>query len=576
MADEHDPILLTMMNAIFDTGYYKEMRLVSVEGDELVRLSNPVQIEGVPDWLITFLPMQTATAASEISSGWNISGTLYVTGNPSFGYLKLYDQAKEMLVYSAFMLVLVVVLLMLVLQLTLRPLRAIQKQANEISSGNFVLIEKLPVTKEVRQVAQSMNGMSKKIADRISQLTGRLETLLDSLKRDPLTHLFNYENFNVAIKSALAGRQKGYVCFFKIEKLADLSREMGNLQVDSLLRAFAELLSHVEHCKGKAYRLYGSEFALITDDINETSITDLARQLQDDIAKLGQQYEIDDMVHIGIVRFDQTSDFDRLMPALVEAYEQARTIGHNAYFIKPDSISSMSEQAWHHLILRVIDLQTPEISFISEAYNYEGDTPVRVMQEAFTVVRDEQGTSLSIGTFFSVAQAFKLAESLDKSIVDSVISIMEKETISTPVTINLSMDSVSSMSFRSWLEERLDATQLDNKLLVFSVTAYAAAKDLPAFEAFCKFINTIGAATLLKRYSSDTIPLETINQLQIDYIRLARDITTDIDENAAKADFIEMIQEVTGLLEVHVLAESVKSDRDFEIVKAAGIYGISR
>ena len=48
MTDEQDPILRTMMNAIFDTGYYKEMRLVNVDGEELVQLTNPVQIEGVP------------------------------------------------------------------------------------------------------------------------------------------------------------------------------------------------------------------------------------------------------------------------------------------------------------------------------------------------------------------------------------------------------------------------------------------------------------------------------------------------------------------------------------------------
>ena len=36
MDDESDPILLTMMSAIFDMGYYKEMRLENVDGENLV------------------------------------------------------------------------------------------------------------------------------------------------------------------------------------------------------------------------------------------------------------------------------------------------------------------------------------------------------------------------------------------------------------------------------------------------------------------------------------------------------------------------------------------------------------
>jgi len=45
MADDKDPILRTMMNAIFDGGYYKEMRLVDVDGNDLVVLDG-VEILG--------------------------------------------------------------------------------------------------------------------------------------------------------------------------------------------------------------------------------------------------------------------------------------------------------------------------------------------------------------------------------------------------------------------------------------------------------------------------------------------------------------------------------------------------
>lgn len=576
MSDEQDPILQTMMNAIFDMGYYKEMRLENVDGEDLVTLTNPVQMEGVPAWLIKLLPMKTAVAQSEISSGWNISGTLYVSSNPSYAYLKLYEQAKETLLYSLLIFIAAFLLLMLVLRLTLQPLRDIQKQANEISSGNFTTISKLPWTTEVRHVANSMNGMSRKIGDTIARLNNRLDSLSDSLKRDPLTRLLNQATFSVDMKRALSAGTSGYVLYFKFDDLAAISKDLGNQQVDKLLQSFAELLRKNSPDGADAYRLYGSEFALISPQADVNSVTALAEQLKHDINELGQQFELEDMMHTGIVYFDKTSEFDRLMPALIEAYEQARNIGLNAYFIKQDSISSMNEQAWREAIVDAIDNNTPEITFTAEAYNYSTGTPVKVMQEAFTVVKDADGKALSIGTFFSVAQEFDLAEDLDKLIINKIILKMEAENITTPVTINLSMPSVSSLGFQRWLKARLEQTSLPNQLLAFSVTAYAAAKDITAFDSFSSFAESLGATVLLKRYSSDIIPVDMLRDLHIDYIRLARDLTHNIRGNASKPDFLELIQEVSSLIEIKVLAESVEADDDFEIVKQAGLFGISR
>lgn len=576
MDDEHDPILETMMNAIFDMGYYREMRLVNVDGETLVELNNPVQMEGVPGWLIDLLPMKTAIAESEISSGWNISGTLYVSSNPAYGYLKLYEQAKETLLYSILIFVGAFVLVLLVLRLTLQPLKAIQKQANEISGGNFTTIGKLPWTTEVRHVATSMNGMSRKIGDTIARLNSRLDSLSDNLKRDVLTGLFNQPTFNVDVKRALATGDKGYVLYMKFGDLAAISKDLGNKQVDRLLKAFAELLSDTVSEDNQAYRLYGSEFALIYPHSDVNSVTALAEQLKHDINKLGQEYDIDDMVHTGIVFFDKTSEFNRLMPALIEAYEQARNIGHNAFFIKQDSLSSMSEQDWRNSILFAIENNTPEITFTAEAYNYSGSQPAKVMQEAFTVVRGDDGTPLSIGTFFSVAQEFDLAEDLDKTIINKIIQTIEQQQITTPVTVNLSMASIGSAHFQRWLEARLEQTSVPNQQLAFSVTAYAAAKNIAVFDSFSGFVESLGATMLLKRYSPDIIPVDMLRELHIDYIRLGRDLTQNISDNASKSDFIDLIQEVAGLIEIRVLAESVEADDDFAIVRQAGLFGISR
>lgn len=578
MSDDKDPIIRTMMNAIFDMGYYKEMTLVDVDDNTLVRLNGSDKIEGVPSWLVTLVPMKVSNVVSEVSSGWNISGTLSITSNPGYAYLKLYQQGKETLKYSLIIFLIAIGFLIITLRFTLRPLRAIERQANDISAGNFTVIEDLPWTLEVKSVAQSMNSMSLKIGAIISRLNSKLASLSENLKRDSLTKLLNQATFYVNLKEIMSMRQSGYAALIKFDDLASIAKNQGNDVVNQLLIKFALLLENVQLSapSSSAYRIYGSEFALLCPSMDKEQITELAESLKLLIADLGQQYRIDDLVHMGIIHFERSTDFNKLSPAMIEAYEQARKIGHNAYFIQQESISSMSELDWKSTITNVIDDNMPEIMLVSEAYNYDVDPPVKVMEEAFTLVKDSVGNALSIGTFFSMAQEFGLEEELDKCIVNKIIILLEQNQQLVPVTINLSMSSVSSASFGVWLKSRVEQSLVSPYILVFSVTAYSAVKNITAFTNFSIFIKSLGAATILKRYSSDIIAIDLLKDLNIDYIRLARDLTRDIGANSNKSHLLDIMYEVSSLLDIKVITEDVTSDEDFEYVKNSGVYGIGR
>jgi EAL domain-containing protein (putative c-di-GMP-specific phosphodiesterase class I)/GGDEF domain-containing protein/HAMP domain-containing protein len=577
MADETDPILRTMMNAIFDTGYYKEMRLLDVDDKELIRLTNPDEVRGVPSWLIKFFPIETATAVSEISTGWNIAGTLHVTSNPGYGYLKLYEQFKATLKFSLLILLGAILLLLVVLRMTLRPLKAITEQADDISAGKFTVIEDLPWTKEVRSVAKSMNSMSTKIGKTIYHLNTRLDKLNDNLNRDPLTHLLNQQTFNVDIKQSLSIGEFGHVIYIKFDDLSAVVKNHGKQAVDELLQAFASQLQQLPFANTRCYRWYGSEFAVLTTDSNIDDITLVAEQIQALANDIGQQFEHNDLLHMGIVSYERSSEFERLMPALIEAYEQARLIEANAFYIKENTLSSMTEMSWKATIEQVLKEDSAVITFTNQAYNFSDTAkPTLVMREAFTEVRDGNGNLLPIGTFFSMAEAFDLVETLDKHLVQKVLKLMSAEANPAPVTINLSLASIASADFRQWLGKQVIQSGITPNLLAFSVTAYAAAKDLDTFANFSIFVRQLGAHSLLKRYSSDVIPVNLLKDLHIDYIRLARDLTTEIRSNISKPDLLDIIQEIARLLEVRVLAESVQDEEDFLWLQQAALFGISR
>ncbi|HAU06574.1 MAG TPA: signal protein [Gammaproteobacteria bacterium] len=576
MTDEKDPILQTMMSAIFDTGYYREMRLVNLDGEPLVTLSHPKEIKGVPQWLTDLLPMELATASTEITSGWNITGRLYVMANPAYGYLKLYEQVHTTLLVGAAIFILSIILFISILRLTLHPLRKIVKQTEQIASGQFSHITEMPWTSEVRDVALSMNRMSDKIGQTINRQNKRLEVLSDSLKRDPLTNLLNKNTFDIEVKKALHEKKKqGYVALIKFDHLVTLTKEKGNQTINQLLQDFAKILQASSRPNGLSFRLRGSEFALLLPSYSKDALNSLFIQLQNDVTQLGESLEHHDLLHIGIVPYSRSTDFNGLLPAMAEAHQYAKNIGPNAHYLREEDMSSRSDIEWKVFIEKVIRDKLAKVTFTTQAYDIKMDSTNKVMEEAFTEITDDHGQPIAIGTFFSMAQDYDLVEEMDKYIIQEIIEHIIKNGQKTPVTINLAMNSLASHSFGNWLAGYINKSAIDTSLLAFSVTAYSAAKDLESVKKFATFMHKLGATTLIKRYSPSIIDIEELKNLNVDYIRLSRDLTQDIHDDIHKLQFLDLISEVSSLIDIKILAESVTNTTDRNILKTKEIYGVS-
>ena len=262
--EEDNSILETMINAIFDRGYYLAITLENMKGIELVRKTNPKTFEVVPAWFTELLPMETVTAKSVIDAGWVKGGTIYVTIHPGFGYLKLWEQAKRTLIYSAIMLVIFILVLIAILQMVLRPLARIDRLALSIADGNFDTIGELPWTTEIRNIAVSMNFMSGKIEKAISSLNERLEETGKRLRIDELTGLETRGTFETEMKQRFMSGWSGYMFVIKINDLAGYARAQSSRQVDDFIVGFAtvirEVLTESNLSDEYFYRLIGSEF----------------------------------------------------------------------------------------------------------------------------------------------------------------------------------------------------------------------------------------------------------------------------------------------------------------------------
>ncbi len=577
MQQPEDPIIELRMNAIFDMGYYQEIKLLDSKGQELLGLTNQVSMETVPQWFIHALPMTLAVAESEISSGWQIAGRVLVTVNPGYAYLKLYEYSKESLYTAVIMLMVSWALLYILLYFTLSSLKKINQMAVQITAGQFETISPLPWTSEVKNVTLSMNMMSEKLSGVISGLNGKLETLGDKLNVDELTGLNKRVGFESDLEFVFVQDLEAFLFLIKIDGLSQLTKELGDQKVDSFILDFASVLKQFvqqdEASTVQAYRFFAGEFVLLIKNQDSVKILQLAEQLTRAFGKLGSDYHRLDIAHMGITPIQPGIETAELLFAANEAYEQARLIGANRYFLRdgPEKAKDISE--WKQDVFNIIENKDYTIRYINDTRQIESDN--LIMQETSTQARDSQREAIAIATFISIAEKYSIIVDMEKHITARVLLELKEQQIKHQIAINISTRTVKDSEFRAWLRQQLETHSDICSQLVFSLTAYAVSKDFSAYEGFINFVHNYGAQVIIKRFEPQSMSLDKVKQLKPDYVRMARTLSQGLANDQEKQQFVQVMQEICQLIDIELYAEVAQSEADRQCLKNIGITGIS-
>jgi EAL domain-containing protein (putative c-di-GMP-specific phosphodiesterase class I)/GGDEF domain-containing protein len=554
-------------------GYYKEIRLIDNNSIELISLKSDKNVEGVPGWFIDFLPISAATGSSEISSGWQISGVVHVTVNPNYAYLKLYSQVKSTYYYSLAAFITSIILLSLVLRITLGSLKKIDQMALALADGDFVTLQPLPWTGEVRNVAKSMNLMSQKIQSTFNTLNSQLQSLGNGLLRDDLTGLYKKSVFESDLYHCQNDPNDSFLILLKFDSLSELAKFKDNQTIDSYLKGFAEILQNATHpaskYTAKAYRFYGAEFAMLVSESSIPDLENLVADLSNKFAELGQAYQHPDLVHIGVVSVHSTSTLDTILRAAYEAYEQAKLIGPNRYFIRKSDTLARNLEDWRNLVCDCIENRHYSVNYINHT---QDSASAELLIEEITIdIIDNQSLPVSVAAFVAIAEKIGKIIELDKNMIMLALERIGAEHQQHGVAVNLSTLSIKDAHFRLWLAHKIQQNPGSAERLVFSLSAYAVSKDIAAYQEFIELIHQWHCKVMIKRFESTSIASDILQKLKPDYIRLALTLTNAIASKRPKQDFVQTLHTLAGLMGTQILAEAINDDNDLRTLKSIGV-----
>jgi|GEM_PF-799434 len=464
-----------------------------------------------------------------------------------------------------------------------KPVTYLNKYLDNVLDNKFSIMDKSNYkegTSEILELVKKVSKVSTKIAALRNELNINKETLELNASVDTLTNLPNKSVFDFDIKSMYVSTIPGYVFIVKIEKLTQISEKFDSGYINSFIQSYVNVLKNVVYKYGKEiklYRFYGSKFAIVAREIDmeqsKTMCEDIIKSIYSELSDI---YTLpDDYVQIGGTFFDVYGTIDGLLKGTDKAYESARAKGKNSYHITAEEDIERNYTKLDSSVIEVIEKADFELGFVLDTYLFD-DANKLVMKEASPQLFDENKEKISIGSFISIADKLHIADKFDKLVVVKVFAYIRGNEIDHKIAINLSMTSIKNRDFMTWLISVLNANHDIIDKVVFSITSYTAYLNKEVFVEFVSEIHETGASVLLKRYKTTEYPLDELQKLNLDFIRMSNEYTENFVNDIVKKHKVKNIVIFAELNNIKVIADTVKNDADYDLLERLGTYATSR
>ena len=585
IAKKEMTIVESMISAVSDSGYYREVVYADVNGKPVIERRQQTTIEGVPDWFIKLIPLETPRGEAQVMAGWVQAGSVSIAANPGYAYATLWGNSVDAFWWFLGSSAVALLLGVFALRFVLRPLRAVEDQAKAICNREYPIQDKVPWTLELRSVVAAMNLMSGKVKEMFKEQSDAMERLRAGTYVDTLTGLANRQYFDLQLKQMTKSRSSSStnaLLFIELTDFKSFNERKGYQSGDKLLKACAELITEV--CKEVpnldyfAARPSGANFAIVILDTVEADALALAQRLGAALPKLQERgfTDSDKVGHIGVA-IHRGQAGGQLLSEADMALRAAQVAGPNAVHMNDskgdDEYSTYSASRWMSVLrdvlaeCRIVLHRQPCVSCADEAKVLQYETLMRIY--------GEDGKLIPANVIIPMAKHLHLTQEFDKHIVaEALTRLARPEYAGDVMAVNLFPMSIQDGGFVAWLSDLLRKNTGVANRIAFEVMEHGVTDNLDALRGWVERIAETGARTGLDQVGKGFKSFSYLSTLRLNYIKIDGGFARGIEENRDNQFFVDSLVKYAHGLDIQVIAESVETREEWDMLKSLRVDGV--
>ncbi|MBL0709258.1 MAG: EAL domain-containing protein [Sulfurimonas sp.] len=561
----------TIINAIFDRGYYESIILTDMEGHTLIENKNSVKVKNIPDWFIRDIDLQIPTAKSQISSGWMPYGIISVKLHGGHAYTQLWNIFVEILQTFAVLVSTVLAILYFLLKFILKSLKGVEDQAIAITNNDFIIQETIPFTTEFKNVVKGMNKMVKKVKDIFEHEALMVQKYNDLLYNDQDTGMGNRKFFSLRLSSLLNqqdAKSGGTIVIFVLNNFFETKKIVGykilSNYVNRLAELFYETTNEVE--ERVVTRLKDSEFSMILPETNyekaEKIVDDFLKEadkaLPDELRKISEFY-----ISGGATYFDEKDKQKDILAradfALSTAKMKSETNVHFHKIINDESLMELGQEEWYRLITTAIKKDGIKLALQA----VKDDNGKIYHNEAYLRMSNETGTIYPARVFMPMLTALNLIDEVDKKVIDVALKLAQR---GTNIAINITASFIKNSENIYWLEDIFKKSTTLNLKIAFESSNYAIVHNLDNYNNFSKLIQKYNYEFGIDNFSITDTSLSYLQELKPAYIKANKSFYIDMYDEGKNSSY-ESFNILTKSLDIKVIATAVENQEESDSLK---------
>ncbi|XZG68749.1 bifunctional diguanylate cyclase/phosphodiesterase [Chitinibacteraceae bacterium HSL-7] len=572
----------SMVKAVFDGGYYREVSVLDVAGKPVIERQATIRIDQVPQWFIRMFPLGTPRGEALISAGWLQAGSVVVSANPGLAYATLWHNSVEFFWWFLGVSLASLAFGLLLLHFILRPLAAVEEQAKAICDREYPVQRKIPWTLELRSVVEAMNRMTQKVRDMFAEQAEAMERVQSEAYRDAVSQLPNRRHFDMQLKHLVDTPEEfstGALLFIELHDIKKLNEQRGYQAVDTLIAETAKLLETIsEQHAHEPYlaRLAGGTFAIIDAGASDEEAKQLAGALVAALPSLHEKGLSDESCigHVGVARYSGQGVAQLLSEADL-ALRTAQSTGQNALHIfeqQSAGFDALTQSQWRTLLDDVIQHDRIELHLQPV---HAADSNDVLHHEVLLRIRDAAGALIPAGLFIPMAKRLDMVSALDRLVVSHCVRrIAAGHAPSGLLSINVFPASIQDSAFVQWLTTLLEGNPEVKSRLMFEVPEYGVAEQLEPLRAWVDVLYSRGVRTAIDHFGRGLSSFSYLSTLKIDCLKVDGSYIRGIAENKDNQFLVDSLLTIAHGLDLTVIAESVEHDEDIAMLRKLGMDGV--
>ncbi|MDF1881529.1 EAL domain-containing protein [Sulfurimonas sp. MAG313] len=558
----------TMINAIFDSGYFQSIRLVDTKDTLIYGQNKETETSNIPKWFLSLYTFQTTPAIATVSSGWNPIGSIQVIPLQDTAHQKLYTNFLNILQSFALISLFSFTLLFFTLRLILSSLKRLTTQAEAVSNNNFIINEHIPKTQEFKEVTLAMNKMVEKVKNIFEREAKAVQEYHDLLYTDPLTKLSNRNFIELKLNDLLSSQEadaSGCILTVYLEGMVQANKDIGHEKVNQLIQEIAKIIFKEIQGQENAFcaRTDGSKFCLIfpstfSEDIQELCDNILAQCLMH--LEKASLHPTDTCIKLIITNYSAKDTNKKIFSNIQEVLDQA----------KKDAITdlTLSETQDYALAKSLIENRMKENSIALALQDvFDNDNNI-LHSEAYVRLLDDKKNVHEAVEFIPLVHKMKLDTRLDKNVINYALKEPSLDTRS--IAINLSLRFLQDQDSTQWLKERLAGID-KTKVLNFEISNHNVLSSLSEAFSFSDILRSKGHNFGIDRFSIE----EGSN---LNYLQMIKPSYLKIDANyllgmlqGKQGQKNNALQILIESLDIKIIASNIETKEHLDGLKKAGI-----